>query len=63
MLHITDATILHSNTTLLISTGKSDNSHLYVQFTQITLPFIHSYTLLSWREEEEEEEMMMMMVI
>jgi len=28
MLHITDATILHSITMLLISTGKSDNCHI-----------------------------------
>ena len=61
-LHITDATILHSITTLLISTGKSDYSHLYAQFTQITLPFIPNYVLQPWREEKEEEEEMMMMM-
>ena len=41
---------------LLISTGKSDNSHIQAQQTQIILPFIHYYILLPWREEEEEND-------
>ena len=56
MLHITDVTILHSIAMLLISTGKSDNSHIQAQQTQIILPFIHHYILLPWREEEEEND-------